>query len=124
MNARRFLRISLGLLCLAAAWTWTAAAAMKPVIVPLNLPAAPDGERFLFVLDTSSGMEGLQGASETTLYELITTGVGGYMRAGDTYGIWNFNKETYAGNLPMQVWDPKRARQLATIAAAAVNNQI
>jgi hypothetical protein len=124
MTPRFFRQFRFLLLCLSAAvWIWTASAAMKPVIVPMNIPPAPDGERFLFILDVSSGMENLQAGNETALYELISTGVGGYMRAGDTYGIWTFNKETYTDKLSMQVWDPKRSKQLATIAAAAVNNQ-
>jgi hypothetical protein len=125
MNSRWLVRLQLSLVCLgAAAWTWAAAAAMKSVIVPMTIPPAPDGERFLFLLDISSGMESLQAANETTVFELIQSGVGGYMRAGDTYGIWTFNKETQTDKLGMQVWDPRRSRQLATIAAAAVNNVV
>lgn len=85
--------------------------------------AAPDGQRFLFVVDTSSGMERLQAASETAVYDLILTGVYGQMRQGDTYGLWTFNKQTYAGQFPMQVWDPRRRNQIATIAAAFVSEQ-
>ena len=84
MTPRFFRQFRFLLLCLSAAvWIWTASAAMKPVIVPMNIPPAPDGERFLFILDVSSGMENLQAGNETALYELISTGVRGYMRAGD-----------------------------------------
>jgi hypothetical protein len=40
------------------------------------------------------------------------------MQAGDTFGLWTFNKETDAGKFPMQVWEPRRATQLGAIAAA------
>jgi len=79
---------------------------------------APDGQRFLFVVDVSAGMEKLAAENESTLYDLIFTGLYGQMRTGDTYGLWTFNKETHAGQFPMQVWDMRRHNQIATIAAA------
>jgi len=87
-----------------------------------KLPVAPDGERFLFVVDVSSRMEDLQTANEATLFEMLRQGVSGQMRAGDTYGVWTFNKSTQAGNFPMQVWDPKRSTQQGTIAASFINH--
>lgn len=82
---------------------------------------APDGQRFLFVVDMSSSMEKLQSATEATLYDLLRGGVGGYMQAGDTYGLWTFNKEVNTGRFPMQVWDPRKSGQQGTIAAAYIN---
>jgi hypothetical protein len=84
---------------------------------------APEGERFLFIVDTSSGMERLKEQNETTIYELVRSGLFGQMRTGDTYGLWTFDKETHAGKFPMQVWDAHRASQLATIAAAYLSGQ-
>ena len=83
---------------------------------------APDGQRFLFIVDTSSGMERLKAENETTLYELLRSALFGQMQTGDTYGMWTFDKETHAGQFPMQVWDVRRASQLATIAAAYLSN--
>lgn len=79
---------------------------------------APEGQRFLFVLDLSDGMEKLKGASETTIQDLIFNGAYGQMRTGDTYGVWGFNREIYSGQFPMQVWDSRKPSQLATVAAA------
>src|SRR6185295_17969941 len=79
--------------------------------------------RFLFIVDTSSGMERLKEQNETTIYDLVRSGLFGQMRTGDTYGLWTFDKETHAGKFPMQVWDAHRASQLATIAAAYLSGQ-
>lgn len=92
-------------------------------IVNTSASPAPDGQRFLFLVDMSSGMERLQPEVEATVYELIGSGLGGYMRAGDTYGMWTFNRRAYAGRFPMQVWDPKKAAPLGTIAAAFLSEQ-
>src|SRR5262245_45215758 len=86
-------------------------------------PPAPDAQRFLFVVDISGDMERLQAANETALYELLFSGVYGQMRTGDSYGLWTFNKETYTGRFPMQVWDARKPSQLGAIAAAFLNQQ-
>ena len=84
---------------------------------------APDGQRFLFIADTSSGMERLKAENETTLYDLIGSGLYGQMQTGDTYAMWVFDKETHAGQFPMQVWDARKASQLAAIAAAHLSDK-
>ena len=43
------------------------------------------------------------------------------MKPGDTFGMWTFNKETTAGKFAMQTWEPRRARQQATMAAAFIS---
>ena len=99
--------------------------AIVPVSVTLGaLPAmqpAPDGGRFLFVVDMSADMEKLQAATEATLFDLIGTGIHGYMKPGDTFGMWSFNKEMTAGKFAMQTWDPRKAKQQATMAAAFIS---
>lgn len=99
--------------------------AIVPVSVTLGaLPAmqpAPDGGRFLFVVDMSADMEKLQAATEATLFDLIGTGIHGYMKPGDTFGMWTFNKEMTAGKFAMQTWDPRKSKQQATMAAAFIS---
>ncbi len=68
-------------------------------------------------------MERLKNETEATLYDLLLSGLYGQMLSGDSYGVWTFHKETQAGRFPMQVWDSRRANQLATIAAAFISNQ-
>ena len=87
-----------------------------------NIPASPDGERFLFVVDTSSDMADLQTATENSIYEILRNGVGGHMRSGDTFGMWTFNKTTTAGRFPLQIWDSRKSTQQGTIAASYLND--
>ena len=95
-----------------------ALAAVKAKSVP-----APDGQRFLFIVDVSSSMERLQAATEAAIYEMLGSGVKSQMWPGDTYGLWTFNKETFAGKFPMQIWDSRNSSQLGTIAAAFLSDQ-
>ena len=37
---------------------------------------------------------------------MIYTGLDGQMREGDTFAVWNFNEQVFAGIYPMQVWKP------------------
>ena len=80
--------------------------------------ASPDGERFLFVVDMSEDMERMQPEIEATVYDMLAGGIYGQMRSGDTFGIWTFNKETYAGRFPVQIWDSRKSAQLGAIGAA------
>jgi hypothetical protein len=108
---RHFLPIFACLLCLPFR-------AVLAAPVPAAAMPSPDGQRFLFIVDTSSGMEKLKEQNETAIYELLRGGLFGQMQRGDTFGLWTFDKETYAGRFPMQIWEPRRASQLGTIAAA------
>lgn len=87
-------------------------------VAATTLAPSPEGGRFLFVVDKSSGMEKLQDATEAAIFDLIGTGINGQMQAGDTFGLWTFNKVTATGRFAMQVWDPRKARQQATVVAA------
>ena len=70
--------------------------------------AAADGGRFLFVVNTSSSMRRIEPATRQAVFDMVFTGLNGYMRSGDTFGLWTFNEETQAGDFPMQVWDADR----------------
>lgn len=59
--------------------------------------------RFLIILDTSAPMEKKAPAMQKAVGELVTTGMHGLIRDGDTLGIWTFN-EKLSTEFPMQVW--------------------
>ena len=90
-----------------------------------NTPPAdlPPGERFLFVVDTSLSMRKLDAANRQALFDMVFSGLNGHMRNGDTFGIWTFNEQTYAGFFPMQVWKKEETLQLASRAALFLKNQ-
>jgi hypothetical protein len=74
----------------------------------------PSGNRFLFVVETSAAMNRLEHGGRQAVFELIYSGVEGRMSKGDTYGIWTFNQNVYAGVYPMQVWDGQRSLEHAS----------
>src|SRR5687768_3830984 len=82
----------------------TAMAAPQPAKPP---PPRPDGNRFLFILETSSGMNQLEHGGRQAIFDLIYSGVDGRMRRGDTFGVWTFNGGVHSGIVPMQTWDPR-----------------
>jgi hypothetical protein len=81
------------LILLPGAWSDAAAP------VPSN-----SGDRFLFVVETSSAMSRLGHSSRQAVFDLIWSGLDGHMRPGDTYGVWTYNAEPQPGKFPMQVW--------------------
>jgi hypothetical protein len=85
---------------------------LATVVAAAPQPSKPrkpdDGNRFLFILETSSGMTQLEHGGRQAIFDLIHSGVDGRMQAGDTYGIWPFNEQVYSGLVPMQTWDPQK----------------
>lgn len=86
-------------------WMVLATAMAAPPKAPPK--QAPTGNRFLFVLETSATMARLEHGGRQAVFDLIYSGVDGRMRRGDTYGIWTFNEQVFAGLYPMQIWDAK-----------------
>ena len=89
----------------------TAMAAPQP-----SKPAKPPKteNRFLFILETPSGMTRLEHGGRQAIFDLIYSGVDGRMRRGDTYGIWPFNEQVFSGLVPMQTWDPQKRLEQAS----------
>ena len=85
--------------------------------LPMHPKPAPDGQRFLFVVDISSGTRSLDAANRQALFDLIFTGLEGQMRTGDSFGLWLFNDELHAGQFPMQVWVETNTLASASLAA-------
>jgi hypothetical protein len=73
----------------------------------------PEGNRFLFVVDTSSSMKPLEQAGRQVAFDLVYSELGGRMQAGDTFGIWTFGNEVKGGVFPIQVWSPEKNADLA-----------
>src|SRR6185503_19629288 len=89
-----------------------------------NSPAPlPDGDRFLFIVETSASMRKLDAASRQAVFDMIFTGLNGRMKESDTYGIWTFNEQTHPGLFSMQTWKSAEALQQASAAALFLKNQ-
>src|SRR5687767_6749972 len=77
--------------------------AQQKVAPPKSAPPPP-GNRYLFVVETSAPMTRFEHAGRQAVFDLIFSGADGRMRRGDTYGVWTFNEEVFAGQFPMQIW--------------------
>src|SRR5687768_11600772 len=74
----------------------------------------PEGNRFLFIVDTSSSMKRLEHAGRQVVFDLVFSGIEGRMQPGDTFGVWTFEHEVKGGVFPVQVWTPEKSRDLAS----------
>lgn len=74
-------------------------------------PKPPPSNRYLFVVDTSRSMSGRAEAVQKAVAELLVSGMNGQLRPGDTFGVWTFNEELYAGQFPLQRWSAETARK-------------
>jgi hypothetical protein len=59
-------------------------------------------------------MQKLDFANRQTLFDLIYLGIDHQIQPRDTFGIWTMNTRIYAGEYPMQVYDPEKLLELAS----------
>jgi len=64
------------------------------------------GNRFLFIINTSSAMRRMTNGIQEAVLGLLNSGMQGQMRDGDTFGIWTYDDQLHTG-FPMQVWSNK-----------------
>ena len=100
-----------------------AATSPPPAAKPTAAKPAREEGRFLFVVDTSRSMKSIDPAARDTVFDLLSTGIDGYMRTGDTFGIWTFDEEVGTGKFPMQVWNKEKPSLAARQAASFVREQ-
>ena len=121
-NSRAEVRFSLpqpllaGLLCVTA-------------LLPCRLPAQTNNakvepsNRCLFIVETSQSMQRRRAAVLKTLQDLLTSGLNGQLRRGDTLGLWTFNEDLYAGRFPLQAWSPDAKGEIASRMVAFLKAQ-
>jgi hypothetical protein len=90
---------------------------------PAKPRPAPDGHRFLFVVDISAPMRATDAANRQALFDMLFTGLDGQMRSGDTFGLWLYNEKLHAGGFPMQIWDEKDPLPAASLATKFLRDQ-
>lgn len=70
--------------------------------------------RFLFIFDTSADMKKRLPAVQAEVNGLMSTGMGGQLRAGDSLGVWTFDQDLRTGQFPLQHWRPEDAVTIAS----------
>jgi hypothetical protein len=97
---------------------------MSGAFLPCHLAAAASttsSNRFLFIVDTSSLMKKWDEPARDAMFDLIYSGVRGYMTNGDSYGVW-LAAETNNTSGSVEVWRHKFATELASRTALKVKD--
>jgi hypothetical protein len=69
--------------------------------------------RFLFIFDTSAEMKKRLPAVQAEVNQLMSTGLRGQLRPGDSVGVWTFDQDLHTGQFPLQSWRPENAVTIA-----------
>ena len=81
---------------------------------PAQTAAAGPNGRFLLVFDTSSAMKTRLASEQYAVERLFFSMMNGQLQAGDTIGIWTFDRKLRAGEVPLQHWQPQYAASIAS----------
>ena len=73
----------------------------------------PEGNRFLFVVDTSSSMKRLDQSGRQVVFDLVYSAAQNRMQPGDTFGVWTFGDQLKGGVFPVQSWSPEKNAEFA-----------
>lgn len=82
------------------------------LLIPANA-VAQSSNRWLFVFNTSAAMRERAPGVQAVTQDLLSTGMHGTMRAGDTIGIWTYDSVLKADEAPLQTWFPNAAPSIA-----------
>src|ERR1700722_20268290 len=63
--------------------------------------------RLLLVFDTSSAMKKRLPTEEKSVNQLFAITLNGKFHAGDSIGVWTFDKDLRTGEYPLQYWEPQ-----------------
>ena len=74
--------------------------------------------RYLLIFDTSSAMKSRVPATQYVVERLFFSMMNGQFQAGDSIGVWAFDRKLRQGEFPLQHWLPQNA---ATIASDITN---
>lgn len=89
------------------------------VSVALAQPAVSSVDsRYLLIFDTSSAMKSRVPAMQYAVERLFFSMMNGQFQAGDSIGVWAFDRKLRQGEFPLQRWLPQNA---ATIASDITN---
>ena len=89
-----------------------AAAATPTTVANVPTPAPLSNNRFLFVLDTSSGMKRYADKEREAVESILRSGFNGQLHAGDSIGVWTFNDDVHTGHLGLQQWTPGDSEEI------------
>jgi len=89
---------------------WGAAPAQDPATTRTHEPSS---DRFLLVVETSADMQSRVTNALQTVGRLFADGLNGQLHAGDTIGLWTYDRELHTGKFPLQHWSPANQQDIA-----------
>jgi hypothetical protein len=95
----------------------------QPVVAVTNAAPAPSPERFLLIVETSAAMEKRAENVHRVVGSIILNGLKGHLTDGSTLGLWTFNEQLQAGQLPLQLWTPTTRQRVAQKVVQVLENQ-
>jgi hypothetical protein len=90
---------------------------LTPSLVPAQTDtdkAGPSPHRWLLIVETSRSMQRRSDAVVEAVQDLLSSGMAGQLRQGDTLGVWTFNDDLYAGRFPLQIWSSEAQKDIAS----------
>lgn len=102
---------------------WLILAALFLIAGPA--PAKPprqQGNRFLFIVNTSSSMRRYSKAAVVDIVNLIGSDMQGEFREGDTLGLWTYDNALHT-EFPMQIWSAAARESIAADMVAYLAEQ-
>jgi Meckel syndrome type 1 protein len=119
--------------CLAA-MLWALGGQAQPLVGPLlgskgshqkdkDQPApVQKGNRFLFIVDTSSSMRADSIYVRESVTDLLKSAMQGQLRDGDTIGLWTYDDQLHT-EFPMQVWSTENSPVVCERVAAYLTDR-
>jgi hypothetical protein len=81
---------------------------------PAQPAVQPVENRFLLIFDTSSDMKKRLPGIQRALDIMLASNMRGELHAGDSIGVWTFDREVRAGQFPLQPWVPENGAMIAS----------
>ena len=88
-----------------------------------TVEGTPLAQRWLLIVETSRSMQRRSEAVFQTVQDLLTSGMAGQLRPGDTLGVWTFSDDLYAGRFALQTWSPEAQQDIASSALTFLKGQ-
>jgi len=82
--------------------------------MPAQPAMQPVENHFLLVFNTSSDMKKRLPAVKIALDMMLARNMQGQLHAGDSIGVWTFDREVHSGQFPPQPWVPQNAALIAS----------
>jgi hypothetical protein len=84
---------------------------------------APEGKRWLLIVETSSAMQRMRSGTLDSIRELLEGEMSGQLKPQDTIGVWVFDRELHTGKLPLQRWPASGKNEVVSRIVEFINSQ-